>query len=279
MAIGLGALEYLAEMGLLTPSTRMLDVGTQNLYNAAPERITAFLRKFGRSLEPLQIEEAAGRISRASIVRPGERTAFLADLLDLTEIDYVGYDVCPAPRTDIFDLNNDHIPRDRRGKFDLVLNFGTTEHVVNQLNAFEVIHDALRLGGVVMHQLPSVGYVDHGYFNYNPLLLNDLAQINRYEVVDRFYTAAGSGGFHSDGLDVRDPDHMNTAHSAGAPQTLPNFNVNYVLRKTVAERFRIGLELRTTHATLAEQVAKNYRDAPQRSAASLIKRKLKFWHG
>jgi hypothetical protein len=270
MAIGLAALEYLVDRDLLTRSTRMLDVGTQNLYNASAERTAAFLRKFGRGLDPKQIQEAAERISASSVVVPGQRTAFLADLLELTDIDYLGYDVCSAPLTEIFDLNNDQIPRANRGTYDLVLNFGTTEHVVNQLNAFEAIHDAVRVGGVVMHQLPSVGYIDHGYFNYNPLFLNDLVEANRYDVVDRFYTPSGAGTFHSEGVDVRNHDTMNVKNSAAAPAMVQNFNINYVLRKTVDAPFRFGLELRTTHGSLSWKVAPNY--VSRRTAIGLAKK-------
>jgi hypothetical protein len=274
MAIGLGALEYLARKDILTRSTRLLDVGTQNLYNASSERIAAFLREFGKpSLTERELNQAAERIAYSSVVRAGERTAFLADLLDLTEISYCGYDVCPAPHTRIFDLNIDHVPAELRISFDLVLNFGTTEHVFNQLNAFEVIHDAVRVGGAVMHQLPSVGYIDHGYFNYNPLLLNDLVEANRYEIVDRFYSPSGAGAFRSDGLDIRDPDSMGEKNSALAPETLQNFNVNYVLRKAVDAPFRFGLELRTSHGRLSLRVAAGY--ASRRNILNLAKRRAR----
>lgn len=258
MAIGIAALEYLVEQGLLTNSTRMLDVGTQNLYNASSEQVAALLRRFAPGLNVEQIQEAAERISTSSVVVPGQRTAFLADLLELTDISYLGYDVCPAPLTKIFDLNHGRIPSADQGTYDLVLNFGTTEHVINQLNAFKAIHDAVRVGGVVMHQLPSVGYIDHGYFNYNPLFLNDLVEANRYEIVDRFYNPSGSGAFRSDGVDVRSSENMVEKNSATALETVQNFNINYVLRKTVDAPFRFGLELRTSHGSLSKKVAHKY---------------------
>jgi hypothetical protein len=37
------------------------------------------------------------------------------------------------------DLNFDSIQTRHKGKYSLVTNFGTTEHVANQLNAFKII--------------------------------------------------------------------------------------------------------------------------------------------
>src|SRR5258708_26212446 len=55
------------------------------------------------------------------------------------------------------DLNRDAVPRRLKGAFDLAVNTGTTEHVANQDNAFRVIHDLIRPGGVQVHELPAQG--------------------------------------------------------------------------------------------------------------------------
>ena len=73
------------------------------------------------------------------------------------------------------------------------------------------MHDAMKVGGVTFHhQRPSIGYIDHGYVNYNPLLLEDLAKANRYEIVDKFYTLSGQSEFGSAGVDLRDPYRSQT---------------------------------------------------------------------
>jgi 2-polyprenyl-3-methyl-5-hydroxy-6-metoxy-1,4-benzoquinol methylase len=46
------------------------------------------------------------------------------------------------------DLNNDRVPENFRGGFDLVINAGTMEHLANQENAFRAIHDLTRPGGL-----------------------------------------------------------------------------------------------------------------------------------
>jgi hypothetical protein len=51
-------------------------------------------------------------IATRYVPRPGEQTAFIAELFDLVDwdIECVGYHVCPSPETEIFDLNIQRLP-------------------------------------------------------------------------------------------------------------------------------------------------------------------------
>src|SRR5262249_14124317 len=62
-------------------------------------------------------------------------------------------------------------------------NFGTTEHIANQLNAFKVIHDLTAAKGLMIHQLPAQGCFNHGLFNYNFKFFWMLARSNGYHFV------------------------------------------------------------------------------------------------
>jgi hypothetical protein len=59
-----------------------------------------------------------------------------------------------------------------RDAFDLVINAGTTEHVSNQENAFRVIHDLTKRGGMMNHEVPAGGMIDHGFFSYQAEVLH-----------------------------------------------------------------------------------------------------------
>ena len=72
-------------------------------------------------------------------------------------------------------------------KFDLVTNFGTSEHVFNQSNFFENIHNLTKKDGLMIHVLPFEGYFNHGYFNYHPIFFFDLAIFNNYEILGYWY--------------------------------------------------------------------------------------------
>jgi hypothetical protein len=81
--------------------------------------------------------------------------------------------------------------------FDLVTNNGTGEHVFNQAAVFGNAHVLCRVGGVMLHVLPFVNYLNHGFFSFNPILFHDLAAANEYEILR--LSIAGNHG-----LDVGD---------------------------------------------------------------------------
>src|SRR3990172_8654910 len=98
-------------------------------------------------------------------------------------MEYLAFDIAYGYRTTILDLNCAVLPASLQKRFDLVLNFGTTEHILNQLNCFKVIHDATKVGGYIYHQLPAIGYVNHGYVTYTGRCFFDLAIYNQYELI------------------------------------------------------------------------------------------------
>jgi SAM-dependent methyltransferase len=69
------------------------------------------------------------------------------------------------------------------GTFDLVTNFGTSEHCFNQAQVWGTIHDLTRPGGLMVSELPHQGFLDHGFYNVHPCLFRDLAAANGYEIV------------------------------------------------------------------------------------------------
>jgi SAM-dependent methyltransferase len=81
------------------------------------------------------------------------------------------------------DLNTTDIISDLEvdRQFDIVTNHGTTEHVFNQANCFRLMHAWTKPGGLMVHVLPTQDYVNHGFFNYQPVFFHDLAWANSYE--------------------------------------------------------------------------------------------------
>lgn len=82
-----------------------------------------------------------------------------------------------------FDLNKDLI-KDYgfNEKFDLITNFGTTEHICNQGNVFKNMHDICNVNGLMVGIVPFQGTLNHGFFNYQPLLFEHIAIANEYEL-------------------------------------------------------------------------------------------------
>ncbi|MET4426405.1 hypothetical protein [Bradyrhizobium sp. RT3a] len=262
MGMNLDGPLHLQRTGCLTrEKNRILDIGPQTIYFARADQIREFVANQGGAVvAESELSAEVERLMHSSIPRKGERTTMLSEITDLTNIEYDAIDVCPGLKnTRILDLNFDRLPTRMRGRYNVVFNFGTTEHIVNQWNCFELIHEALKVGGVAYHQLPASGYLDHGYFCYTPLFFKELAQANGYEILKLAISPAGNShidelGLQSIGGDtILKPD----AH-LGEDNRVPSLNLHVVMRKTAAKKFQVLLEIATTHAEADLRVLRRY---------------------
>ncbi|MDO9371793.1 MAG: hypothetical protein Q7U07_04290 [Gammaproteobacteria bacterium] len=95
----------------------------------------------------------------------------------------------------VFDLNKDILKEYQyTEKFDLVTNHGTTEHCFDQCQAFRNIHNLCAPGGLMIHALPFQGYLNHGFYNYQPSFYYDLAMANGYALVGMFLNMHSESG-------------------------------------------------------------------------------------
>jgi hypothetical protein len=81
------------------------------------------------------------------------------------------------------DLNFDPVPAGHCKRYDFLTNHGTTEHLVNQYNAFEVAHDLTRVGGLMLHVLPFSNCFNHCFYTYRPEFFRSLARSNGYRLI------------------------------------------------------------------------------------------------
>ena len=137
------------------------------------------LDSFGR-LEGLTDEEL-GRICKG----PSR------DFYEAIGLEYACLDTSGKDGAFIFDLNFDAVSEEQCGKFDLLTNFGTSEHVFNQYNSFKAAHDFVRKGGAFMHFMPFLGYMDHGYYSFQPCFYHELAAANDYDILGMWLNPDG----------------------------------------------------------------------------------------
>lgn len=144
---------------LLPLGARIAELGTQNLWCAggAAVQFLHFFQKCGATVSMTEAEAT-------SVANGG----YLGSLLSGVGFDYTAFDIFEAPNTRLMDLNIHFVPSELQSKFDLVTNYGTTEHVLNQMLAMRSMHDLAKPGGLIHHDLPCGGYYLHCYFKYNP---------------------------------------------------------------------------------------------------------------
>lgn len=160
----------LCRTGRLRPPQAVLDIGASELYCADdPDAINRLLR----SVEaPIYGDEELARMAdRAMAAALFRRAGFR-----YTAIDYARF-----PGILRLDLNVKGLPWRHRGRYQFVANCGTSEHILNQLNVFKVIHQAGAPGAFMFHEMPAWGDYEHGLFGYSPKFFWELATANDYK--------------------------------------------------------------------------------------------------
>ncbi len=84
----------------------------------------------------------------------------------------------------IWDLNEKIEDPKYCGKFDLVHDAGTMEHVFNVGIVLQNIHALLKENGVSLHENPMNGWIDHGFYQFSPTFYYDYYASNKYDVLN-----------------------------------------------------------------------------------------------
>lgn len=254
MGIAMQTLERFVAMGVLKPGASVLDIGSSNLYSAHPETLRLFMSHFGCDVAQDGLDQFIDRMAKGSAYGPagGTNESFVGELIERVGMKYLALDIADGYRTKIFDLNRRPLEPALHGTFDAVINCGTTEHLLNQINAFSVIHDATKVGGHMVHDLPSLGFVDHGYVRYTPQFFFDLAQYNDYDVVyfdfqgpmqgKNIYAAIADYARQFPNL----AKTINSPPEALASAAPSDIGIMVVLQKKANTRFRVPVEMRTS---------------------------------
>lgn len=251
---------------LMSDRPTVLDIGCSNIHSVDLEALQRFLTERLGAEKAAALKKWSRFVAAGAIMDPeigGTNGAWLGDVLERVGCDYTAFDIFEGYKTEFFDLNSGDLQERHIGHFDLVLNFGTTEHVLGQFNAFKIIHEAAAVGGLICHDLPMTGHLDHGFFNYNPMLLVDLAEANGYEILKLSFSGALSGESIARDFQRRygDRSYLSFEQAASDPwQTaeLPTASVALIARKLRDGPFRASLETSTTVGAVADTLDGQY---------------------
>ena len=181
--------EIVAE-GLLSPDPTIVDLGNQTygVDLGTLERIIGALEKVPAPARG-KIDFPALR-SLAEIREKDSQTPRVEQFYRALGFSrYDAIDINSKYQSLVMDLNRDlDTSYGFRNAYDLVVNTGTSEHVFNQAAFLRNAHNLARPGGLMAHVVPFTGYINHGFYNYQPNLFYDLASANGYSVV-RFQMA------------------------------------------------------------------------------------------
>jgi hypothetical protein len=241
----------LTHTGDLRPESAICDLGATQIFgDGAEEGVRSFLDFYSKRTPKAKAPETVP----AETVRKIAKGGFLGELLELAGFEYLALDIFTAPRTILFDLNA-HAPGPKLLRhLDMVMNLGTTEHVFNQFRAFQTIHDLTKPGGVIYHDLPMAGYLDHAFFRYDPLFFRTVLPANNYEVLVQ---EISMGGMRSVAHDVQKMGYTSP--------TVQDMGIEVVMRRNGNDAFKVPLESSTSlgvDSAFGSVTANEYIDIP-----------------
>jgi hypothetical protein len=158
--------------GWLKPGSLLLEFGAQEFYvddDETRREIGVFLRKQKISQDAIDTVLSNG---------PNVSAIFAAFGVKYTAIDVDG-----AHGSKFFDLNTSEPPQYWRNTFDFINNEGTIEHLVNPINGFHVAHELAKVGGVIRHNFPLIGWREHGFLYPTTKFYAHLIGDNGYELL------------------------------------------------------------------------------------------------
>ena len=79
----------------------------------------------------------------------------------------------------IFDLNEFINDKSLEGKFDLIIDPGTSQHIFDLKLLYKNIFFLLKKGGIYFFQNPSNGWIDHGFRQFSPTFFFDFCFGNK----------------------------------------------------------------------------------------------------
>ena len=166
--------------------------------------------------------------------RPRASARGLYELLGASE--YTSFDLSGEDGAIAHDLNVPFDDHAHLGRYDLVTDHGSCEHVFDIAEAYRTVHRLARPGGLIAIVQQATG--SNGYFNFRPSFFEDMAQANGYEILASSYivspAAAPEQQFHLPLWSLVDEvlDH----------RAVSSLGLAYVFRKHGDEDFKVGYE-------------------------------------
>ena len=160
----------------------VLTAGRQDIYATADN-----IRKWAEEMEfhlasnlKIHISDKEGFREKSYIT---DETLFLALGFDkIDSMDYSDYEEC----TVVHDLNID-VPHEFHNRYDLIFDGGTSEHIFHLPKVLENYNRMLKVGGRIIHALPSSNHVDHGFYMFSPTLFVDYYSSNKWSITDSLF--------------------------------------------------------------------------------------------
>ncbi len=87
--------------------------------------------------------------------------------------------------THIHDFNHP-VPEQFHEKYDVIYDGGTTEHIFDFPASLRNIYKMLKVGGIIIHNVPANNYIEHGFYCFSPTVFYDYYSVNGFEILQSY---------------------------------------------------------------------------------------------
>lgn len=258
MAISATHYQLLRELriaGALALGEPILEIGKANLYGDCDPR------EWFADIDGLIPEGDYRHEMRARLAMLIDRPPSNAVLFELAKLVYaILFDAKSVPDAidlcgegDFWRLDLNHpIASTHLRAYGTVINHGTAEHIFDIAQVFRTVHDACRVGGLMIHESPFTGWVDHGFYTLQPTLFYDLAAANGYGIELIAVEHLASRSYFC----ISSREHI---HELARRDQLPYNSMLFVaMRKTADEPFKIPMQ-GVYAGTVSEEATKSWK--------------------
>jgi hypothetical protein len=178
-------LRWMFQQGLLPQNGALLEFGESNWYgDMALDALTADIETLVS--DPARRARIVATIRKAALEEDPDDPftivkAVYSALLNPSLVHSI--DLHGSPAAFRFDLNG---PVPLAERYECTLNNGTAEHIFNVGQFFKTMHECTKPSGLMLHDGPFTGWINHGFYAFQPTLYMDLAGANSYDVVALF---------------------------------------------------------------------------------------------
>lgn len=201
MAIDLLTFRHLLEINRDYPNIRtVLALGRQHFLSPNPDERT----KRQMTVYQRMLEQVGHDLKIENIVDSDGFCNSLFDFLGFETTDYM--DVSEYEGANVIHDLNTHVPANLHGKYDLVIDGGTIEHIFNVPSAFENVNKMLHVGGYFLAFNPCNNWVGPSFYQFGPeLVWSYWRSVQGYEVIDCKINAMRDW-FSKDAIHIEPPE-------------------------------------------------------------------------
>ena len=217
----------LRELGLIKTGGSLIEFGEANWYgDVTQEMLAADVETFAAPGEKAGL---GAELRQLFVDRPKLLDFNLAKIFYKTFLQYSSHTAIDLHGTKSALKLNLNEPLADVAPCDTMFDFGTGEHVFDVRQFFANAHNVTKPGGLMIHGLPWTGWIDHGFYNFQPTVYFDLAAANGYTLHTVCY--AVTNPFELRSLNSRDA----FAELAKSGNLAPNTMLFGVMNKGAAD--------------------------------------------